>query len=904
MLRFIIAIVCLLTLSKTQSQPSITEDIWNKFNKLNSLPLNLRLKGYEELRRKCIQSFHTVDSSYTNLLFLYAGAEYSNNNQNKAISLLKEAIDIANKHSKKTPLQYLAKYYFYLAYYQTQLADFESALRNFNIAYTLGIKQPNKWNIASLACQSLSHLYYDIQDFSRGLQYATLGANIDRHKNDPINLTRNLYEQCINLNELNQNKELEIKVDSLIQLAEMYANEYEKGMYYSLLGEINAKKKQYRDAAFFFNYAIDLFQRSNSENDIYITLVNLHYLMILDNDIKKIKHYENLISLRRGENYVQSKLLSNTAFSLRRQRLDNEALYLLQQALTILPIDFKYGNIYENPYSIQLKNLSQKDYAFTPLLDKAEILALDTKNKTNLKHALNTYQLLDTLVDYIRWQHQGVASKLFWREKLNSLYEHAIETAYQLNDTEKAFYFLEKSRAVLLLDQLNNNAAKNFIPQAEADKEAALRMQVSYHQNKGDPNEQLSDFLQAQAQLDEYVKDLEKRYPRYYEYKYNNHVPHLTEVQRYLANNQQSLLSYFEGKQGVYLLVVTPKKSLLKKIDFAGYYSEKQEFMSFFAHANQVNQQYHKYLQSANRFYQRFVAPLKDHLTPRVIVSTSGAIVPFAALSASAQEADYLVNHYAFSYTYSARALLNQQVHPSTDKVQNYFLGVAPVDYPYKSSLARLSGSTKALKDNKKLFQSSLLFTNEKADKASFERQWPQAKVVQLISHAYADQENTQPLIYFADSSLSLNDIHQEQAQTQLLVLSACRTGIGKDYQGEGVFSLSRGFMGTGVPSIYSTLWDVADQDAYALSHQVLKSASKEVPLDLALQEAQVDWLRKADRSKQLPNAWAGIILLGSSNPLSPEPATSSWLWYFLLISAVVTFGAWFWLKRRVERKL
>jgi len=882
---------------QSKGQNSFTTEVWNRFHDLTQQTTHNQIEGFQILREEFVQKGITTDSTYTNLLFLYAAAHFKNSDVEKGIALLKHAIDIGFKYPDRTPTAYMSKYYFYLGYFQMKTDSTHLALANFKKAYEFGIKERNKWKIPAMACYMLAHLYFDIQDYEHGLFYSSLGINLSIKDDDYLNLTRNLYEQIINLNELNRINDKDSKIDSLLVLANIYEPENERGIYYKLAGDINARGKKYSNAKKHLLEAAYIYKKNDLSTELGDIYVDLHYLAVLMDDSSSMNLYRKLALKYNSNTYNLSRLFYNISLSYKNVHLYDKVLYSLQKSLTTLPIKFYSSSILKNPTANQIKNLSQKDYAFTPLLDKAEILSLDTNNKTNLQYALNTYQLLDTLVDYIRWQHQGMATKLFWREKLTNLYEQATETAYQLNDTEKVFYFLEKSRAVLLLDQLNSNAAKNFLPQAEADKEAVLRMQISYYQNKGDPNEQLSDFLQAQAKLDEYVKDLEKRYPRYYEYKYNNHVPRLTEVQDYLAKSQQSLLSYYEGKQGVYLLVVTPEKSLLKKLDSASYYSKKQELMSFFAHANQVNQQYDNYLQTSNRFYQLFLAPLKHHLTQRVIVSTSGAIIPFAALSASAQKADYLVNHYAFSYTYSARALLNQQVHPSADKTPNYFLGVAPVNYPYKSTLAALPTSRKALKDNQKLFQSTLLFTNEKANKASFEIQWPQAKVVQLISHAYADQENTQPLIYFADSSLSLNDIHQEQTQTQLLVLSACRTGIGKDYQGEGVFSLSRGFMGAGVPSIYSTLWDVADQVAYALSHQVLKSASKEVPLDLALQKAQIDWLRKADRSKQIPNAWAGIILLGSSNPLPPEPFSYYWIFYLLGTCLLLAFACWWWLK-------
>src|SRR5690606_30097401 len=99
--------------------------------------------------------------------------------------------------------------------------------------------------------------------------------------------------------------------------------------------------------------------------------------------------------------------------------------------------------------------------------------------------------------------------------------------------------------------------------------------------------------------------------------------------------------------------------------------------------------------------------------------------------------------------------------------------------------------------------------------------------------------------------------------------------------------------------SIYSTLWDVNDRNAYSLSHKILGKAKKQIPLDIALQETQLEWLTSADRSKQLPNAWAGIILLGSNAPLPEEPGMGTGVWYVLILSAVLTFGAWWWLKQQ-----
>jgi len=883
-------------------QPSFTQEVWTSFYRIVTLPADEQIRCFAILQDKCKKQGLTTDSTYTNLLFLFGAARWTKNQPEVACSLLKEAITIGSRYPIENPVRYLSKYHFYLGYYQESLGFYESAIQHYNLAYALGLKQQTKWGIPSMACHRLSHLYYEIQDYRRGLAYANFGAQLARRQDDIVNLTKNLYEQCVNLNELENTQTFNVKIDSLRRLAEVYATGYEKALYYKFFGDIAFKNREYPKAKMWFLKSAELFKTQNDWSALGDIYIDLNYLSALTDD-KAMTHYHRL-ALRYSNNpYNLSRLYNNNALWLKRRGQFNDALENLQHSLIVLPITFDPNSVYENPTAAQLKNLPQKDYAFTPLLDKAEILSLDKSNKSHLRHALNTYLLLDTLVDHMRWQHQELATKLFWREKLNSLYEQAMETCYQLKDEEGAFYFMEKSRSALLLDELNRHAARTLLPKKEAEKESALRMQVKRYQNDGEYKDQLQHFLQAQAQLDEYVKNLERRYPRYYEWKYNNEVPKLELVQAYLAQGNQCLLNYYEGKKGIYLLVVNSRGKLLKKVDPLEYYPKREELDFFLRNSRQFSLQYDRYLQVSNRFYQLFFLPLKSFLTSRIIISTSGEIIPFAALSASASRADYLVNYYAFSYSYSVRTLLSRQI-PLSTKSSTYFLGVAPVHFPYKKDLASLPASTSALETNRKLFYSSLLLMDKKAKKTSFQQKWPQAKVVQLISHANADPKSAEPTIYLADTSLSLKDIHQQQIQTQLLLLSACRTGIGKMYTGEGVFSLSRGFMATGVPSIISTLWDIDDQDAYTFSHEILTKIAKQAPFDVAVQQAQQEWLAEADRSGQLPNAWAGFVLLGTSGPLASEPFTYVTICYALALCLLLKIGVvWWWFKGKKLKK-
>ena len=87
--------------------------------------------------------------------------------------------------------------------------------------------------------------------------------------------------------------------------------------------------------------------------------------------------------------------------------------------------------------------------------------------------------------------------------------------------------------------------------------------------------------------------------------------------------------------------------------------------------------------------------------------------------------------------------------------------------------------------------------------------------------------------------------------------MSACETGKGKLLPGEGVFSFNRGFAALGISSSVSNLWSVDDQSTYQLTELFYKYLARDIPIDLALQKAKLDFLQTASRQNQLPYYWA-----------------------------------------------
>jgi len=109
---------------------------------------------------------------------------------------------------------------------------------------------------------------------------------------------------------------------------------------------------------------------------------------------------------------------------------------------------------------------------------------------------------------------------------------------------------------------------------------------------------------------------------------------------------------------------------------------------------------------------------------------------------------------------------------------------------------------------------------------------------------------------------LRLNEIYNLNLPAELVVLSACQTGLGKEIKGEGLVGLTRGFMYAGSPRVVASLWKVDDAATAELMARFYKGVLKEKrrPAE-ALRAAQAEmWKQKR---WQQPYYWAGFVLQG-----------------------------------------
>ncbi|PWG65811.1 CHAT domain-containing protein [Sediminicurvatus halobius] len=157
---------------------------------------------------------------------------------------------------------------------------------------------------------------------------------------------------------------------------------------------------------------------------------------------------------------------------------------------------------------------------------------------------------------------------------------------------------------------------------------------------------------------------------------------------------------------------------------------------------------------------------------------------------------------------------------------------------------------------------SGTLLTGSEATYQQLSTRAPEGRYVHLATHGVLDHQDpaNSHLVLAGGRRLDVLDIQAlELAETDLVVLSACETGIGTD--GLEVATLARAFAHAGVPSVVASLWRVDDRATTALMTRFYERLRQGGDIYAALAGAQRDML--ADGEFADPAAWSGFMVLG-----------------------------------------
>lgn len=513
----------------------------------------------------------------------------------------------------------------------------------------------------------------------------------------------------------------------------------------------------------------------------------------------------------------------------------------------------------------------------------------------------------------------GNAQKVFEGTLQGDLmsWNHTQDSSYLYH----AFEVSEKARALQLYEAMNETKAIGFagIPDSLLGLEQKLKLEITHYEKQrqsafssgkteGDSlviqyNQQIFHF---QRRLDTLTQGFSRQFPEYYQLKYNLKVQGAKEVQKNLAANE-SVLEYFVGDSSLYCFVVQPhgiKLNALKK-DFPleQWVKRFQQSIIDMGQAQYSGTPLQNplgvYLKLADSLYQKLILPLQPDLSPNLTIIPNGALhyLPFEALlQAKPERIDrmhaypYLLKTHQIDYAYSATLLREMQQKQHLKKIQRRLLAFAPfydgdttiLGIILPEDLGLRTGFQPLPHSGKEVLRAvetmgGYAFLGPKATEQLFNELAPNYRIIHLSTHARADDRNGDyAFLLFNEIKDSVEnellyarDLYNLRLNADLVVLSACETGVGELRRGEGIISLARAFTYAGAKSIVTSLWKVSDDHTADLMIRFYKNLKKGLPKDEALQRSKLDYLQENKGVAALPFYWASFIPIGDMSAIS-----------------------------------
>ncbi len=513
-------------------------------------------------------------------------------------------------------------------------------------------------------------------------------------------------------------------------------------------------------------------------------------------------------------------------------------------------------------------------------------------------------------------------------EVCHLLFKHTNNPAF----INEAFTFAGRSKAAVLLSSVRKLYALRAggVPDEITESErklnegiAATRKLIFDEQQLEYPNQNRVSYLESRhfklvREYDSLLNFIEQNYADYYSLRYDNRVVGIAEVQSGLAGDQV-LIEYVLGDENMYTFLINNEGvDFIKSVDarsiVQGIETIRQQSQLDFS--NHTMLEYKQFLKTSAGLYRGLIGPVAQRLNgKRLLIIPDGILgyLPFEILLPDAPAhpdridyngLPYLLRSHPISYAYSSTLYFSR---PSAMQYSGRRLIAIAPDYSFEA-IGRVAAPVRneldlnplpfAYAEVKQVNQhmGGRILKSAEATKANFLRFAPDYDVLHLAMHAQINDDNPlySTLIFQPDSdsiasfALSTYELYGMQLNAQLVVLSACNTGSGTLRQGEGVMSLTRGFIFAGVPSIIMTAWEVHDESGALLMSHFYELLSQGYPKDLALQLAKLRFLEHSTQLKSHPYFWSAYVLVGDSSPLPPAKPQLPWFVYFLAAALLI----------------
>jgi CHAT domain-containing protein/Flp pilus assembly protein TadD len=285
----------------------------------------------------------------------------------------------------------------------------------------------------------------------------------------------------------------------------------------------------------------------------------------------------------------------------------------------------------------------------------------------------------------------------------------------------------------------------------------------------------------------------------------------------------------------------------------------------------------HQY-RELKELHQLLIKPIEDLLPTnpdeRVIFVPTDALfyLPFAALVD--EEGKFLIEKHTIVMSPAITVL--ETTHKQRQNLSSSAQDIVIVGNPQMPKLAPSPGeepqplaslryAEKEAIEIAKMFNTSALIGANATESTVVER-LKTARIIHFATHGIVD--NIQPLNSSValtpggseDGLLTADEIFDLKLNAELVVLSACDTGLGR-LTGDGMIGLSRSFLNTGVPSLVMSLWAIDDRKTSQLMVQFYQNLQTTPNKAQALRQAMLTMKNQYPD----PYYWAAFTLIGEA---------------------------------------
>lgn len=184
------------------------------------------------------------------------------------------------------------------------------------------------------------------------------------------------------------------------------------------------------------------------------------------------------------------------------------------------------------------------------------------------------------------------------------------------------------------------------------------------------------------------------------------------------------------------------------------------------------------------------------------------------------------------------------------------------------------------------------------ATESNFKSNAAESQIIHLSTHSFLYKD--QPLILFSqeddpaeDGYLESGEILGLQINSELVVLSSCKSGLGRIDKAEGILGMQKSFFEAGAKSIIVSLWDVNDKYTSYFMESFYKFLSEGNDKAVSLQKAKLFFKENYSAN---PYYWSAFILAGNPSAIDLQKSSPSlliWL-IFILVLAIASYLLFF----------